>query len=404
MMQLYSNTTIHKIKRTIAIVAVSTMILSLYWGSFPQSPTYIKIIFSIGIWLAVQNFPYSLLKKNGFSKCENYLLYSLLALGLFQIFRSAFFPQAREVVIGNKYVSLFFNEYTSLIFIPPLFTFLGNSILSLKYLLKNTLRYIYIGLPFILLFKLSLAPLALYSIVFFPYVTKKNKYLIVFTRIESFLAGLTGGRMYLIVFFFSIMSYILVYVIKNSKLIYLFCFIFLVAPFLIVGSTMLFPNDGKSMFQIISSNVEDEEMNVDTRTFLYIEIAEDLTKNESWLLGKGAYSHYYSNYFSQNVEGGDNEDRLMCEVPFLLLLLRSGLLYVIIYFCIIIIAVFKAIKSRNNFVKSLGVIMIGWYFNSFIGDISGCRLQHLALFLLLGVCLSPMWREKNNSELLSFLK
>ena len=210
--------------------------------------------------------------------------------------------------------------------------------------------------------------------------------------------------MYLIVFFFSIMSYILVYVIKNSKLIYLFCFIFLVAPFLIVGSTMLFPNDGKSMFQIISSNVEDEEMNVDTRTFLYIEIAEDLTKNESWLLGKGAYSHYYSNYFSQNVEGGDNEDRLMCEVPFLLLLLRSGLLYVIIYFCIIIIAVFKAIKSRNNFVKSLGVIMIGWYFNSFIGDISGCRLQHLALFLLLGVCLSPMWREKNNSELLSFLK
>ena len=382
-----------KIRQVIGIVSVSTMILSLYWGNFAQSPRFIKLIFSIGIWTAVITFPFSLLKKARFSRFDNLLLLFLLLMGIFQTLRSLFYTPPNEVVIGNKYVSLFFNEYTSLLFIPPLFTYLGISKHSPKYLFQSTIYYICIGLPFILLLKLPLASLAIYSIVFLPYVTNKYKILIILTILESILAGLTGGRMFLIVVFFAIMSFLLIYVIKNVVITYAFCVCFSFAPVLIISSTILSYNQDTSFFQKITSDVDNEEMSVDTRTFLYVEVAEDLTNSDSWLLGKGAYSHYYSHYFSQNVEGGDNEERLLCEVPFLLLLLRSGLIYVLVYFSLLLIGVFKSLKSNNKFVQSLGIIILGWYFNSFIGDVSGCKLQNLALFLLLGVCLSPKWRK-----------
>ena len=48
-------------------------------------------------------------------------------------------------------------------------------------------------------------------------------------------------------------------------------------------------------------------------------------------------------------------------------------------------------QGNNKFVRSIGIIAAGWYLNSFVGDITGCKFYHIAFFLLIGCCLSRRW-------------
>ena len=108
------------------------------------------------------------------------------------------------------------------------------------------------------------------------------------------------------------------------------------------------------------------------------------------LIGKGAFSHYYSFYFDQSNKG--KYGRITSEVPFLNHLLRGGILYALAYYGLILLAIYKSTWQGNNkFVRSIGIIAAGWYLNSFVGDITGCKFYHIAFFLLIGCCLSRRW-------------
>ena len=85
--------------------------------------------------------------------------------------------------------------------------------------------------------------------------------------------------------------------------------------------------------QCVSSLQEKAIFTTDTRTFLYQELAEDLTMTDSWIMGKGAFSHYYSHIFLiSDSEGSDFHYRMTVEVGVLNFLLHGGLVYVILYY------------------------------------------------------------------------
>ena len=397
----------YRIRQTIIMVLLATMILTYYWGLFFQAPTIIKVLYSMLIWCALFVFPYQLINDNTFSKTTNVFLKVLIVMGIVQTIRSALSSDPLLHAFGNKWLTLFFNEYSMFLLIPPIFVYLGNRDEGLFFLKNSTLTYLLIGIAFLLLLKFPLAGMSIFVGVFYPYVDKKYKILIVIAIAEAFLSGIIAVRTNFIIIFFTFSSYFLVYKVKRKLITKSFCVFFTIAPLFLVFSILTMGQSGESILnkvlEMAASNSGDENMAVDTRSMLYFEMAQDLTVNESWVLGKGAYTHYYSEYFSTQIEG-DNSDRILCEVPFLNYLMHGGIMYVFFYFGLLLMGVYKGLKSNNKFVQSIAIVAIGWYFISFIGDINGCKLFHLGFFLLLGICLSPHWCNRTDDEIEEFFK
>lgn len=358
------------------------------------------------IWCALVIFPYQLISDNTFSKTTNFFLKVLIVMGIVQTIRSALSSDPLLHAFGNKWLTLFFNEYSMFLLIPPIFAYLGNRDEGLFFLKKSTLTFLIIGIAFLALLKLPLADMAIFVGVFYPYVEKKYRILIIITIIEALLLGIIASRAKFIVLFFTLSSYFLVYRIKRKLVIKLFCVFFTFAPFILVFSILTMGESEESILnkvlEMVASNSSDEGMAKDTRTFLYLEMAQDLTENESWFFGKGAYTHYYSDFFSYEMDSASNPVRNVSEVPFLNYLMHGGITYVFFYFGLILMGVYKGLKSNNKFVQSIAIVAIGWYFISFLGDINGCKLFHLGFFLLLGVCLSPHWCDRTDDEIEDF--
>lgn len=128
-------------------------------------------------------------------------------------------------------------------------------------------------------------------------------------------------------------------------------------------------------------------------------MASDLTKNDAWLIGKGANSRYYSRYFSQ-VEDGDSSNRLTSEVPLLLFMLRGGLVYCMLYLSFFLLCIHRAVwKGKSRFINCIGIMLAGWFANLFVGDVNGCSFYHLIFFSLCGLALSSKWLNKSDSEI-----
>ena len=375
-----------------------------------MAPGFAKAAFSLCMWASVVTFPFVLIKRNDFTKYAGWLLGALVVMGVLQIMRSAVSTDPELDAIGNKWLTLFGNEYTALLLVPPLFAYLGTLDYGVCLLRKVTYIYLAIGFVLSVLMKFPLAMLMTFAVVFFPYVGKKYKLLIIIAAAEAFIKATTGAnpsRMYLIVLGFALCAYFLVYKIKNnSKVLKAFAVTVVIAPLVMFVPILGSSDHDETTFQKIQAYIMqesgDESMASDTRTFLYLEMAEDLTNTNSWIIGKGAFSRYYSLYFDESSIG--KYGRISSEVPFLNYLLRGGLLYVVVYFSLLVYAVYLGIwKGRNKFVQSIAVIALGWYFNSFVGDITGCRFYHFAFFLLLGCCLSCKWRNCSDVEIQALL-
>lgn len=402
--------TFRKSRLSLSVAAWASLIVSSFWGLYFMAPGYAKAAFSLCMWVGVFLFPFALIKRNDFPKQANWLLRALVVMGVFQILRSAINTDPELDAIGNKWLTLFGNEYTSLLLVPPLFAYLGTLGYGALLLRRVTYIYLAVGLVLSVLMKFPLAMPMTFAVVFYPYVNKKYRLLIVIAAAEAFIKATTGAnpsRMYLIVLGFALCAYFLVYKIRNnSKVLKVFAVAVVIAPLVIFVPILGLSDKEETTFQKIQSYVMqesgDEVMASDTRTFLYLEMAEDLTNTNSWVIGKGAFSRYYSFYFDDSSIG--KYGRISSEVPFLNYLLRGGLCYVIAYFGLLFYAIYLGIwKGRNKFVQFIAVLALGWYFNSFVGDITGCRFYHFAFFLLLGCCLSSKWRNCSDAEIKTLL-
>lgn len=400
----------NKARKSINIIAYATMLLASFWGLYAMAPSPVKGLFSIGMWCGVFYFPFILIKHNDFSKKANIFLRALFIMSVIQIIRSVFNTDASMYAFGNKWLTLFGNEYTALLLMPPLFTYLGTLNISVTLLKKATFTFMIIGAVCSFSMTMPLAPLTIYIVTFIPFVPKKFIFFIALVFLEAILSATVGenpGRMYFIIIGFALASYALIYWIKRPIITRSFVIFVAIIPFFAFIPLLNVSSNEESFFaqaqDYIMGETDDQDLATDTRTFLYVEMAEDLTNDNAWLLGKGAFSHYHSFFFD---DGGKSKyGRISSEVPFLNYLLRGGILYVVFYFGLLILAAYNAIwKGKNKFIQSVGIIVIGWYLNSFVGDLTGCRFYHLAFFLLVGCCLSKKWLNYTDEEIKMLLK
>lgn len=393
-----------KAKYSITFMLVG-MIIIRFWGLFFLAPQIIKLIYALLIYFSLIVFPYQIIKSNELIKYTKPIMYSLLCVSILQIIRSVFNTEDAMYAFGNKWITLFGNEYTSFIFIPPLFIFLSTIKEVPKYLIKSTFFYIISCFFMLLVGQNSFAYVSIFLLIFWPFIKTRYKVLTIITYIMTIKFAFDGARMFLITSFFAFSAYFIVYKMKE-RFLKLFISITLISiPIIFIPTLYLddYKDNNKSYFQLLQKsfsedNEKKENFGSDTRTFLYVEMAQDLSNTNSWILGKGALSYYYSNFFdydSQNKFG-----RLTSEVPFLNYLLRGGIIYISLYFGLILYAIWCAINyGKNKFVKSIAIILTGWIFNSFIGDITGCTFYHIGIFILTGCCLNKEWLNYSDYDI-----
>lgn len=300
-----------------------------------------------------------------------------------------------------------FSSYTGLVLFPVLFFIAGvnfryffsvNRILSIYFWAATVFSLFFINYfelqHFLLLF-------IFYTILTIPLRSNWGKYGIFIVSVIVVISSLTNrseilriGISYLILLAY----YFLLNKRLSRKIIYLMVFILLLVP----AVSLYLGTQGESVFQIMSSDddVAYSQLDpyADTRTFLYFEVFQDLKINKAFLFGKGLDGSYYSPAFV-------TFDRLSVEVGFLQIILKTGIVGCILYLTVIIMSIRKALTNSNNlFIRAMGLLLASYIVMLFLENIIAFNLLNIVIWLIIGMCNSPVLRKMNDVEIKDLFK
>lgn len=203
---------------------------------------------------------------------------------------------------------------------------------------------------------------------------------------------------------------------KISKLFKPIYFILLLLPFVLflLGITGIFNIfrieeelglDGK---YIMKSGENEFSALVDTRTFLYVEEIESALIHNYVIQGRSIARGYDSISFgsgSDRAMGLNRGERQSCETSILNIFNYFGLIGVFIYFILFSGASYKALfQSNNRYIPIIGLyVAFRWLF-AWVEDFSRFDLNYLFLWIMIGMCFSPYFRNMNNSEFQKWIR
>ena len=388
-----------KINILILVLLIAT-ILSRFARVLPFMAPYRSLIIGVALLFVFIFFPYRLLRDNDFDVKVHYLLGGIIIVTIIATIRSCLMPV--PVHIGNKWLSLFGNEHCMYLMATPVFIYLGTYIGNVRKINKAVWLYLIACIWSFFVDGLFLLPVAWVAGVIFPYVNRQYRLLIIIALAESIYASFFRDgtvRTQIIVLAISFLSYYIPHRIQSLTFARIMCYTMFFVPLFYTSYTLISP--GFSAIEVALSLFDgshDTDLTADSRTFLFYEMESDLTKNDAWLFGKGAYSFYYSPYFS--LAEGDSPYRIVSEVSILNLLMRGGIVYVILYYSIIFIAIRKALYYGNNkFVWSIAIMASGWTLVSCFSAELGTNFFHLCIFLLIGCCMSNEILDMSDEEI-----
>ena len=151
-----------------------------------------------------------------------------------------------------------------------------------------------------------------------------------------------------------------------------------------------------------SSSGESEDIMVDTRTGLYMEVLVSAINNEYVWLGRTPARGNDSVLFGAEIESQTNTgklERYINEVSILNVFTWTGLIGVILYFLVFLRASYLAIyRSRSWFMKMMGVYICFRWSLAWVEDFSRFDLSYILLWIIIGMCFSESFRQMSNGE------
>jgi hypothetical protein len=324
-------------------------------------------------------------------------VYDLLMLWIFICFGRNIFDES----LGSLKDSLFSN-YLGLSLFPILFFIVGlnikyfftfNKLLSLYFFVAALISIAFIRYPEFHLF--ILMPV-FYIILTLPLRSKWEKVLIMTISLAVLILSISNraGLLRILISYCIVIAY---YVMSNFKIskrllsFIVFCILLIPVVALYMGI------NGESIFQMFLTDDEQYysslRLNSDTRTFLYVEVFLDLQFNNAFIFGKGLNAGYYSEVF-------ETFSREVVEVGFLQILLKTGIIGFILYISVIVSAIFKALgKSKNLFIKSMGLLLASYVILLFLENIVAYNLLNIIIWVMVGMCHSDKLRQLNDVEI-----
>lgn len=383
-------------------------------------PTQIgKIIVGASLVLAILTFLLSLTKKETNLR-DNYsqrFLFISFVLGLMSLLSIAktITNDADPWLdyFGNRYITLFFNPNCTAFVLAPLFI-LGYNLVNKDYVRLSFLLLIISIITFKGFVLLCAIPFILYYEGHGLFSKKVLLAIVILSIVESLINALVpsesdagGGttRSYLFVVAIAIGAILYqLFFKRNRKILY----IYMLFVFGFLALSVYSGIHGDSVVETIMDFIGNENQDVDssdTRTFLYIEVFEDLINNNAVLFGKGAYSHFMSTYFATSTSGeGDFYMRIVSEVYGLNVILKCGLIYFILLVALYIKGIYNAIRhGQSVFMRTIAIILTGWLVFGFITSTGTVNAADISMYIFLGMCHSRFWLSKTDKEIKIFL-
>lgn len=373
-----------------------------------------KIILTLLVWISCGIAVFEYLKKHQklkriIPKYPFIILIALLGWNLITILKSA--------MDGGSISTLFGNVYTTLALLVPVIIIFSIDKINLKVLLDFFIIWMRIGVfTFLVLLLVSrgdfndtqllvlilLLQPTVFLVTLYPFLQKKSRVLLLISAALLFYVSFHyGNRTMMIreILLFTGLIGIYLYLKFQLKTVLSLSFVLLLIPFILLHQSI---DTGESAFETVLSNSSQDDLNVDTRTFLYVELYEDLVDNSRVIVGKGANGTYYSEYFS--FAEGDAANRMDVEVGVLSMLLKGGLIAVILNLSIFILAIYYAFFRANNlFVVGIGYILLLYTILLFIDNRIGFTTDNFLVWFFVGVCLSKEIRLLKNNDIISLL-
>lgn len=143
----------------------------------------------------------------------------------------------------------------------------------------------------------------------------------------------------------------------------------------------------------------------DTRTLLYDEVISTAIDRNTILWGgtpaRGYYSEWMIRNNDQSVVTGDEHfgERGTTESSVLNVFMHFGILGIIIYMLLFLIASYLAIyKSNNRFIPIVGVYVAFRFMMGWIEDPTRFDMNMFLLWAMIGMCYSPLFREMTDAD------
>jgi hypothetical protein len=163
----------------------------------------------------------------------------------------------------------------------------------------------------------------------------------------------------------------------------------LVKNLLIIG-VILIPAGGFIYYDYLINQSDMSIGNIkteDTRTFLYVEVINEVSNNDKLVEGKGTLGRYYSDWFYHQMGVDDVVDtyyRSHVEVGILSYLLKGGLILVVLFILLLFLAAKQNLASPNFLVKGLSFIILNHLLVSFIENIPKYFAYDLIFWIIVG--------------------
>jgi hypothetical protein len=250
-------------------------------------------------------------------------------------------------------------------------------------------------------------------ILMIPYVNKKVSICIISLVIISFTSDFTNrSNLINILIAFMIIS---TFVYRKWKwmlnLVKSFRVILLLAPvtFLIMGLSGVFNifliGDSMSNYSIASDSGNKQDLLIDSRTSIYVDVFSQLKEDDAFVFGLGASGKTKTSLTDIQYSDFDviyKEGRRGTESGMLNYIQWGGLLGGLIYFLLFVNASYLGIyKSNNWFCVMLGLWVAFKGLFSFIEDPNIFAVNSIFVFLSIGICFSKKLRCLDDAELKS---
>lgn len=380
------------------ILFVSSIFYSV-WTLFSSFPQAAKVASSLCIWIALI---LTVMKKWNMImdfrryKYVDFLVLMLCIITVIQIIRFFLFGGSANAL------SVFTNPSHLLGLLPPIVYYACKSQMAYYWIRKYSICLVIISAVFM---HSDYCLLYVVPFLLYDFYGSNKQYLIIIVAIVGVMFVIRDGfipskeyedtqRALLIVLFYSIICLAYFYLHFPKLFVWAVCMCSIIIPIALFCYSIM---TGISIFSYME-NIQDDNLNVDTRTFLYREILYDLSNGNDWLMGKGISNGYESTFF-------DNKNRNVVEVYFLQLLFRGGAIWLLTFMCTIIISIIYALKnSRNILCTSAAIMLSGFFFAGFVIDANGFKFFHVIIYFYIVMCTSKRWNQYSDKKIAELLK
>ena len=364
----------------------------------PSDSKILKLVTNTAIYFSLIFIPYRKLFSFGnlISKRDFIFYLAIIGYGFISIFRDLF---------GGELLTLFGNKYIGPAFLVPLFLVYSFKDESLYFLHRVSILSVKIGIilsPIMIFFNWGngnfLFIPTFFLLLNYNYCKLKDRIVIVISMVVApFVYYFTDLRSGIARIIICLGAFLLIQ-IGNFRLYKYGALLAVILPFVLLYISII---TGESVFTTIMKESEGNEFVVDSRTFLFVELFQDLDRNNAFTFGKGPLGRYYSEYFDK-LEGswGDHFMRLNIEVGMLSYLFKGVLVYLILICVFLVLAILNSLnKSNNHYIPALGVVIAGFFMFSFIENIPSFGIYFAMVWIIVGVIISKKYKKLSDLEI-----